>query len=167
MSLYSAYVFDAYGTLFDVHSAAARYRDAIGPKADQLSSIWRIKQLEYTWTRTLMGAHRNFRDLTAEALDFAAACCGGITPDTRAKLLAAYERLDVFPDVTTTLAGLKAAGSRVAILSNGDPDMLANAVAASGLEGLIDTIFSVEEVGAFKTAPAVYGMSYVGNWVTV
>ena len=158
MKAFSAYVFDAYGTLFDVHSATARHRDEIGPMADHLSELWRTKQLEYTWTRTLMGAHRSFRDLTAEALDFVAARCGGITMEARTKLLAAYDTLDAYPDVKPTLTKLKAAGARVAILSNGTPGMLEQAIVSAGLEQTIDACFSVEEVGAFKTAPAVYNL---------
>jgi 2-haloacid dehalogenase len=153
-----AYVFDAYGTLFDVHSAAARHRDAIGPKADQLSDIWRAKQLEYTWTRTLMGAYRDFRELTALALDFAAARCGELTPDLREKLLKSYETLDAFPDVKPTLAALKAAGAKTAILSNGTPAMLASAVASAGISDLLDASLSIDELRAFKTAPAAYGL---------
>ena len=82
------YVFDAYGTLFDVHSAVARHRDLVGPQAERLSELWRTKQLEYTWTRTLMGAYRDFDALTGDALDFAAARCGGLSTEARAALLA-------------------------------------------------------------------------------
>ena len=112
MTLMQAYVFDAYGTLFDVHSAAAHHRDAIGPRADELSILWRSKQLEYTWTRTLMGAYRDFRALTAQALDFAAARCGGLAPGVRNALLQSYETLDAYADIKPTLAALKAAGAR-------------------------------------------------------
>ena len=154
----SAYVFDAYGTLFDVHSAAARHRDAIGPRADELSALWRAKQLEYTWTRTLMGAYRDFRDLTAQALDFAAARCGGLPPGLRAALLASYETLDAYADVRPTLAALKAAGATTAILSNGTPDMLASAVASAGLGDVLDASLSIHELRTYKTAPAAYGL---------
>jgi 2-haloacid dehalogenase len=153
-----AYVFDAYGTLFDVHSAVARHRDAVGPNAAAISELWRAKQLEYTWTRTLMGAYRDFRELTAQALDFAAARHGGVSGDTRARLLEAYETLDAYPDVKPALAALRAAGATTAILSNGSPDMLANAVASSGLEGLLDACLSIHEIAAFKTTPAAYAL---------
>ena len=111
MTAHELYVFDAYGTLFDVHSAVARHRALIGAEADRLSDIWRTKQLEYTWTRSLMAAHRDFWALTEDALDFAAARCGGVSPEARAKLLSAYETLDAFPDVAPTLTALKARGA--------------------------------------------------------
>src|SRR5436305_13728979 len=91
------YVFDAYGTLFDIHSAVARFKGEIGAQAEQMSEMWRVKQLEYTWTRTLMGEYRDFRELTAQALDYAAARFGGIPAELREKLLSAYERLDASP----------------------------------------------------------------------
>ena len=106
----SLYVFDAYGTLFDVHSAVARHRDLLGPKAELMSELWRAKQLEYAWIRTLSGAHRGFWKLTQESLDHAAAVCGGISEATRAALLSAYETLDAYPDVKPTLQALKARG---------------------------------------------------------
>ncbi len=150
------YVFDAYGTLFDVHSAVARHREAIGAQADRLSELWRTKQLEYTWTRSLMGAYHDFRALTAEALDHAAARCGGLPAGLRLPLLEAYESLDAFPDVTPTLQALKAQGRKIAILSNGTPGMLASAVRSAGLTDLIDDCLSVDEVVIFKTAPEAY-----------
>lgn len=155
---YPLYVFDAYGTLLDVHSAVARHRALIGPEADRLSDIWRTKQLEYTWTRSLMGAHRDFWTLTQDALDFAAARCGGLSASARAALLAAYETLDAFPDVAPTLTVLKARGARCVILSNGAPAMLASAVRSAGLADLLDESLSVEEVGVFKTDPRVYAL---------
>ncbi len=158
MTPYPAYVFDAYGTLFDVHSAVARHRGAVGPKAADISDLWRVKQLEYTWTRTLMGAYRDFREVTAQALDFAAARHGGISAATRGKLLLAYETLDAYPDAKPTLAALKKAGVKTAILSNGTPDMLANAVASAGMGDLLDASLSIHELRAFKTTPAAYGL---------
>jgi 2-haloacid dehalogenase len=101
------YVFDAYGTLFDVHSAAARFKHEIGEHAEPMSEMWRIKQLEYAWTRTLMREYRDFRELTAQALDYAAARFGGISASLRAKLLSVYERLDAYPDAVPTLRKLK------------------------------------------------------------
>jgi len=150
------YVFDAYGTLFDVHSAVARCHALVGPQADRLSDIWRTKQLEYTWTRSLMGAYRDFAALTEEALDFAAARCGGISAEAREKLLSAYETLDAFPDVAPTLKALKARGAKLVILSNGTPAMLDSAVRSAGLADLLDTSISVAEVGVFKTDFRVY-----------
>ncbi len=150
------YVFDAYGTLFDVHSAVARHRDLIGPEADRLSQIWRAKQLEYTWVYSLMRQYRDFRRLTEDALDFAAAACGGLSPGARLSLLQAYDRLDAFGDVRPCLEALKAAGARTAILSNGTQSMLISAVQSAGLTDVLDECLSVEQVRAFKTAPEVY-----------
>ena len=172
MALAKAYVFDAYGTLFDVHSAVAHHRDAIGPKADAISDLWRTKQLEYTWTRTLMGAWLDFRALTAMALDFAAAKHGGLPAGLRENLLAAYETLDAFADVAPTLAALKAAGVKTAILSNGTRDMLANAVSSAGIGQWLDASLSIDEIRAFKTTPAAYelvgrhlGVALVAGWI--
>ena len=108
--MFKAYVFDAYGTLFDVHSAIARHADTIGPEAARLSETWRTKQIEYTWNISLMGRWHDFRDLTAAALDTAAAMHGGLPAGMRATLLAAYEELDAYPDVAPALKAL--AGQR-------------------------------------------------------
>lgn len=155
---YPFYVFDAYGTLFDVHSAVGRHRDEVGARADQLSELWRVKQLEYTWIRSLSNAHRDFRDCTAEALDFVAALVGGISGELRDKLLAAYEKLDAYPDVVPALTALREQGVKTAILSNGTPGMLASAVESAGLAHLLDAVLSAEEVGVFKTDPRTYGL---------
>src|ERR1700748_2694519 len=118
------FVFDAYGTLLDVHAAIARHRAAAGPDADRLSEIWRIKQLEYTWTLTLAGRYVDFWTLTQRALDFALARCPDVDPHLKPRLLNAYFALDAYPDARAALAALKARGDRTAILSNGSPDML-------------------------------------------
>jgi 2-haloacid dehalogenase len=152
------YVFDAYGTLFDVHSAVARFKAEIGEHAERISELWRVKQLEYTWTRTLMGEYRDFRALTAEALDYAAARFGGMSTPLREKLLAAYERLDAYPEAVPILRKLKAKGADTAILSNGTPDMVESAVQGAGLAGLIDRILSVDVVHRFKTSPEAYAL---------
>ena len=152
----AVYVFDAYGTLFDVHSAVGRHRGAIGAQADRLSEIWRTKQLEYSWVRSLCGAYRDFAVLTAEALDFAAARCGGISPALRNDLIAAYQCLDAYPEVRSTLMGLRDKGARLAILSNGTPRMLQAAIAGAGLADLFEAVLSVDDVGIFKTAPQAY-----------
>ncbi|GAC1330640.1 MAG: haloacid dehalogenase type II [Beijerinckiaceae bacterium] len=152
------YVFDAYGTLFDVHSAVARFRGEVGEEAERLSELWRTKQLEYTWTRTLMHEYRDFRALTEAALDFAAARCGGISADLRKKLLSAYERLDAYPDAAPVLQAVKQRGAETAILSNGTPAMLESAVRSAGLDGLVDRVFSVDTVRRFKTAPETYAL---------
>ncbi len=152
------YVFDAYGTLFDVHSAVARYKSEIGEHAERISELWRVKQLEYTWTRTLMSEYRDFRALTAEALDYAAARFGGVSPRLREKLLSAYEKLDAYPDVEPVLRKLKDEGAQTAILSNGTPDMLKNAVESAGLATLLDAVLSIDAVARFKTAPESYAL---------
>lgn len=158
MQTFPLYVFDAYGTLFDVNSAVARHRDAIGPQADRLAELWRGKQLEYTWVRSLMGAYRDFGAVTADALDVAALRCGGISADLRAGLLAAYDRLDAYADVLPVLQALKATGSRTAILSNGTPAMLESAVQSAGLGPFLDAVLSVDALAVFKTAPQVYAL---------
>jgi 2-haloacid dehalogenase len=117
---YAAYVFDAYGTLFDVHSAVRRHADAVGPDGQLLSEIWRAKQLEYSWTRALMGQWRDFWALTEEALDHAFERVPSARQEPqRAQLLEAYFRLDCYPEVPAVLKAFKATGARVAILSNG------------------------------------------------
>jgi len=153
------YAFDAYGTLFDVHSAVARHAQEIGPQAERLSELWRAKQLEYCWVRSLAGAYRDFAELTRDALFFAAARCGGLSPALLGRLLAAYEALDAFADVRPALVALKARGAALAILSNGSPAMLARAVEAAGLADLLDATISVDEIGLYKTAPQVYALA--------
>ena len=155
---HSAYVFDAYGTLFDVHAAVRRHAGEIGPDGQILSDIWRAKQLEYSWVRTLMGDYRDFWQLTQDALDHAFARVPSADPSLRQKLLDAYWQLDCYPEVPSVLKALKASGARVAILSNGSPAMLEAAVRSAGLEPVIDEIFSVEAVQRFKTDPRVYDM---------
>jgi 2-haloacid dehalogenase len=156
--VHSIFVFDAYGTLFDVHSAVARHRDAIGAQADRLSAIWRTKQLEYTWVRSLMGAYRDFETVTAEALDFAVRSCGGIDPPVRDHLLQAYRQLEAFADVRPTLQALRKNGARTAILSNGTPQMLAAACTSAQLTDLFDAVLSAEAVQVFKTHRQVYDL---------
>jgi 2-haloacid dehalogenase len=152
----SLYAFDAYGTLFDVHSAAARSAATLGPRWERLSDIWRTKQLEYTWVRAASGRRESFAAITEASLDFAATIVGGVTASERAALLDAYRTLDAYPEVAATLQALKAHGATLAILSNGDPDMLDTAVAAAGLGGLFDAVLSVEAAGTFKPMASVY-----------
>ena len=154
-----AYVFDAYGTLFDVHSAAARHKDAIGPAWDRLSQTWRTKHLEYTWIHSAIGRMTTFRTLAERSLDFAIASVGGAPQGVREKLLDAYMTLDAYAEVPAVLAGLKQKGARTAILSNGDPDMLAAAVDSARLGGLLDAVLSVADVGIFKPHKAVYELA--------
>ena len=153
-----AFVFDAYGTLFDVHAALARHRAAAGPDADRFSEIWRARQLEYTWTLTLAGRYVDFWTLTQRALDFAFARFPSVDKTLRAKLLDAYWTLEAFPDARAVLRKLKAGGASTAILSNGSPKMLAAAVDAAGIGGDLDAVLSVETVRLYKPRPEVYAL---------
>jgi 2-haloacid dehalogenase len=148
--------FDAYGTLFDVHAAATRHRDAIGPAFDRLSQVWRAKHLEYTWIHAQTGRPISFWVLAERSLDFAITTVGGVPAGVREALLSAYRRMDPFAEVPEVLAALKARGARLAILTNGDRDMIADAVAAARLDGMFDAVLSVEDAGVFKPAAAVY-----------
>lgn len=153
------YVFDAYGTLFDVHAAAARHRDAIGPEADRLSQIWRTKHLEYTWIHAQTGRHTTFWSLAGQSLDTAMAMVGIKDDALRDKLLATYRVLDCYPEVPSVLARLKAKGATVSLLTNGDPDMVAEAVASAKLDGVLDAVMTVHEVGVFKPDMRVYRLA--------
>jgi 2-haloacid dehalogenase len=155
----SAYVFDAYGTLFDVHAAIARHRTAAGVDADRFSDIWRTKQLEYTWTLTLAGHYADFWTLTERALDFAFARVPSVDRNLRPKLLDAYLTLAAFPDARTALAALKTEGLRLAILSNGTPHMLQAAVEAAGIGEYFDAVLSVDTVRQYKPRPEVYALA--------
>ncbi len=155
---YKAYVFDAYGTLFDVHSAVSRNAALVGENAARVSEIWRNKQLEYSWTRTGMGRYRDFWSLTTEALDFALEFVPGANKRARDVLLEAYRTLDCYDEVPGVLKALKTRGLKTAILSNGSPDMLQSAVDSAGLGGLLDDLFSVHDVGVFKTDFSTYAM---------
>jgi 2-haloacid dehalogenase len=152
------FIFDAYGTLFDVHAAIARYRQEAGPEADRLSEMWRTKQLEYTWTLTLAGSYVDFWTLTECALDYALARLPSVDPALRPKLLEAYHRLDAFPDARAALEKLKFEGTRLGILSNGSPGMLRAAVEASGFTGLLEAVLSVDQVRMYKPRAEVYAL---------
>jgi 2-haloacid dehalogenase len=149
-----AFVFDAYGTLFDVHTAIAQQRAAIGSDADRFSELWRAKQLEYTWTLTLAGRYVDFWTLTQQALDFAFARFPSVDRRLRSTLLDCYMRLDPFSDARPALRDLKTRGYTIAILSNGTPKMLATAVGAAGIE--LDAVLSVDPIGMFKPRPETY-----------
>ncbi len=151
-----ACVFDAYGTLFDVHSAVGKHRERLGEKADAVSAIWRTKQLEYTWMRSLMNRYIDFWRVTGEGLDFALDANGVNDAALRDDLLNAYLGLDCYPEVPDVLETLKDAGMRTAILSNGSPRMLEAAVESSRIGDLLDAILSVDELGIYKPAPEVY-----------
>jgi 2-haloacid dehalogenase len=153
-----ACVFDAYGTLFDVNSAAERARTVLGERWQPLADTWRAKQLQYTWLRSLSGHHVDFWQVTGDALDFALDSAGLADPSLRAELMSLYLSLTAYPDVLPTLERLKARGLRLAVLSNGSPRMLASAVEHAGLAGLLDAVLSVEDVGVYKPHPSVYGL---------
>ena len=155
---HTCYVFDAYGTLFDVHSAVARHAAKVGENAARVSEIWRNKQLEYSWTRSGMGQYRDFWALTEEALDFAFASVPGANRNARKALLDAYLQLDCYQEVPGVLKALKERGTRTAILSNGSPDMLHSAVSSAGLDAVLDEVFSVHPLMVFKTSPETYRM---------
>src|SRR5262249_10376806 len=154
----SHYVFDAYGTLFDVHSATARYAQEIGPSWERLSQTWRAKHLEYSWIWAGTGRHTTFWKLAGDSLDTAAAVVGGIPAGLREKLLAAYRTLDAYPEVADVLAVLKARGAKLAILTNGDPDMITDAISSARLEGVLDEVITVHEAGIFKPHRRAYDL---------
>ena len=154
----SVFVFDAYGTLFDVHAAIARFRSEAGPDADRMSEIWRTKQLEYTWTLTLAGHYADFWALTERALDFALARVPSVTTSLRPRLLDAYFKLDAFADARAALQALKAKGHKTGILSNGSPTMLKGAVDAAGIGLDLDAVLSVDVLKMFKPRPEVYAL---------
>ena len=155
-------IFDAYGTLFDVASAARELAEQPGQEdfakhAAKLSSDWRLKQLQYTWLRAITGAHTDFWQVTQDGLDFALEA-SGLSGDEvlRETLLALYWELQAYPEVPKVLSDLKAQGKTVAILSNGSPAMLEGAVDRAELNGLLDGVLSVESVGVFKPHASVY-----------
>jgi 2-haloacid dehalogenase len=154
-----ACVFDAYSTLFDFASAAARCRAALGEAADQLTRLWRDKQLEYTWLRAAQGRHADFWQVTGDALDFALETLGILGPDLRDRLMQLYLTLDPFPEVPSVLRQLGMAGFSIAILSNGSPRMLSAAVDNARLGDMLDAVLSVEEVGVYKPHPKVYQLA--------
>lgn len=157
-------VFDAYGTLFDVAAAARRAsaepgRAALAERWPQLAEAWRLKQLQYTWLRAITGAHADFWTVTENGLDWALEATGlDGDAELRTRLLALYRELDAYPEVPAVLDALRAGGRRTAILSNGSPEMLAAAVGSAGLGDRLDAVLSVEEVGVFKPARAVYDL---------
>ena len=154
-----ACVFDAYGTLFDVHSAVGKHKSRLGPQADQISMMWRTKQLEYTWLRSLMGRHADFWQVTGDALDYALDAHDISDAALRDDLMQAYLTLSPYPEVREVLTTLKQNGMRCAILSNGSPMMLDAAVTSADLNELLDASLSVEEIGIFKPDPRVYELA--------
>ncbi|MGH8680914.1 MAG: haloacid dehalogenase type II [Burkholderiales bacterium] len=160
-----AFAFDAYGTLFDVFSVTALCDELFPGKGSALAQLWRAKQLQYTMMRSLMGRHRDFWQLTEDGLAYAAESLKlDLTADKRKRLMEAYLSLTAFPDVRPGLEALKARGLTLAILSNGEPKMLAAAARSAGIDGLLDRIISVEDVKIFKPSPRTYnlGAEYMG-----
>lgn len=152
-------VFDAYGTIFDFASAATRCAEIPQDKRAALTNLWRDKQLQYTWLRSLQGCYADFWQVTGEALDFALDSLGIATPALRDRLMDLYLTLSTFPEVHDTLRRLKEAGFATAILSNGSPAMLDAAVRGAGLRDLLDAVLSADAVKIFKTHPRVYEYS--------
>ncbi len=152
-------VFDAYGTLFDWASAAERARDALGDRWQAFADLWRQKQLQYTWLRSLMGRHADFFQVTSESLDFTLRSFRLDDSHLRARLLGLYRTVGAYPDARSALESLRALGLPRAILSNGEPEMLAAAADHSGLTPLLDAILSVESAGIYKPHPSVYALA--------
>src|SRR5690348_9545670 len=153
-----ACVFDAYGTLFDYASAAAAAHAELGADFTRLTSLWRDKQLQYSWLRTCQGRHADFWQVTGDALDFALETVGRSEPALRERLMNLYLKLNTFSEVPDVLRTLRDAGFRMAILSNGSPSMLSAIVESSGTRDYFDAVLSVEEVQAFKPHPDVYSL---------
>jgi 2-haloacid dehalogenase len=155
----TACLFDAYGTLFDFAAAARGCRDVLGADVDRLAVLWRDKQLQYTWLRSLAGRYADFWEVTGDALDFALETLGIDKPGLRDRLMTLYLTLETFPEVPEVLRRLKQAGLRTAILSNGSRKMLDAIVKGNRLEQLLDAVLSVDEVGVYKTHPKVYQLA--------
>jgi 2-haloacid dehalogenase len=152
------FIFDAYGTLFDVHAAIARYATEAGSDGPRMSEVWRTKQLEYTWTLTLTGQYVEFWQLTERALDFALARFPSVDRNLKPKLLDAYFKLGAFPDARAALEKLKSKGHQTGILSNGSPLMLKAAVDGANIGSLLDAVLSVDTLKMYKPRPEVYSL---------
>ena len=152
-----AIIFDAYGTLFDVNSAAEKCRDKIGDKWERFANFWRTTQLEYTWLRSLMDRHKDFWQITEDSLDKSMKAFD-IDPSMRDELLNLYKVLSPFKEVPETLKTLKKKKFKLAILSNGTPSLLDELVKSNHLDNLFDDIFSIEQVGVYKPSSRVYDM---------
>ena len=154
-----ACVFDAYGTLFDVDAAARTEKENLGENWKIISDTWRLKQLQYTWLRSLQGNYKDFWSITEDALDFALASANMPDPSLKKRLMDLYLKLSAYDEVPGTLKKLKAAGFKCAILSNGSPEMLQAAVENAGIADLLDGVFSVADVKVFKPHPKVYELA--------
>ena len=154
-----ACVFDAYGTLFDVHGPLRKLAPEVGEKAEEISRLWRQKQLEYTWLRSLMGVHADFWHVTGDALDYALDFHGVSEPGLKDELMALYLKLEAYPEVVAALEAVRSRGKQTAILSNGSPSMLDSAVRHAGLDKLFTQVISVEDVGIYKPSRRVYRLA--------
>lgn len=154
-----ACVFDAYGTLFDVHSAIHKLKKRVGEQADTISAVWRRKQLEYTWLRSLMGEYADFERIVSDSLQYALGQAGIDDPSLRDELLDAYQKLDCFPEVPAVLESLQSSGFGTAILSNGTRSMVESCVRHAGLDKLIDEILTVDSARIYKPSPRVYELA--------
>ena len=150
-------IFDAYGTLFDVNSAAEKCKEKIGDKWESFANYWRTTQLEYTWLRSLMKRHKDFWQVTEDSLD-KSLLAFKIDPKMRSELLNLYNILNTFPEVKEVLKNLKEKKYKISILSNGTPDLLDGLVKSNNLEKMFDDIFSIEKVGVYKPDAKVYDM---------
>jgi 2-haloacid dehalogenase len=153
----TACVFDAYGTLFDVNSAAAKCKEKLGDKWENFANAWRTTQLEYTWLRSLMKKHKNFWQITEDSLDHAIETFN-INKNMRKELLNLYKELSPYPEVKECLDALKSKKIKKAILSNGTPDLLKGLVENNNIQSYFDNIISVEDVKIYKPDPRVYEM---------
>ena len=154
-----ACVFDAYGTLLDVHSAVGKHRSRLGEKADAVSATWRTKQLEYSWQRTILNRYVDFWRLTSDGLDFALEAHDVDDAALRDDLLDAYLTLDCFPEVPGVLKTLREAGLATAILSNAPPAMLEAAVESAGIGDALDAVISADALGIYKPSAQVYRLA--------
>ena len=152
-----AIIFDAYGTLFDVNSAAEKCKDKIGDKWEGFANFWRTTQLEYTWLRSLMKRHKDFWQITEDSLDKSMKAFN-IDPKMKDELLNLYKVLSPFQEVPKTLKILKEKNFKLAILSNGTPSLLNQLVMSNNLDDLFDDLFSIEEVGIYKPDSKVYDL---------
>jgi 2-haloacid dehalogenase len=154
-----ACVFDAYGTLFNVATPVEKLASTIGEKAPDVAKLWRQKQLEYTWLRSLMGTHADFWTVTRDALDYVLDVHAITEPGLADVLMTLYLKLDAYEEVASALRALRSKGKRCAILSNGSPSMLDSAVRHAGLEKIFEHVLSVEEVGIYKPSRRVYRLA--------
>ena len=155
MSKVKAVIFDAYGTLFDVNSAAEKCKNQIGDKWEGFANYWRTTQLEYTWLRSLMKRHKDFWKVTEDSLDKSMKAFN-INQNMKEELLSLYKKLSTFPEVNDTLKQLKNKNLKLAILSNGSPDLLDELVNSNNLIEIFDDLFSIEEVEIYKPDSKVY-----------